>query len=46
MFFVYLESVEDLLAFLWKHCQEKEHHFGLIMVENVEQYFGGNSLIS
>jgi hypothetical protein len=41
IFFVYLETTEDLLAFLWKHAQEKESHFGLLLVEDAQLYFGG-----
>ena len=42
IFFVYLETTEDLIAFLWKHTQEKENYYGTLMIENIEQYFGGN----
>jgi hypothetical protein len=41
IFFVYLETTEDLLAFLWKHTQEKENHFGLLLIEDAQLYFGG-----
>lgn len=32
MFFVYLETTEDLISFLWKHTEEKEVQFGLLLV--------------
>jgi hypothetical protein len=35
IFFVYLESTEDLIAFLWQHVHSKEQLFGTILIENV-----------
>ena len=45
MHFVYLETVEDLIAFLWTQVHCKESLFGAILIENIEDYFGGSSVV-
>lgn len=42
--FVYLETVTDLISFLWIHLS-KPLHFGMLFIENVDLYFGGKIVI-